>query len=257
MINLMLALVFIAVLCLSAFSIYFVKDYKTNKILTATETDYNLVTYVNSETLNLTNFEDMFDNDVFYNEADNDTAYIDLTGGAMYHSQTYGNDVITVSNNNTVIANYTCENDEANLIFHALDMTTHELAEIDFLKIECNWEHSGVNIAWNEGGDYDNVGSSEVVNNTYILPIDLSLKQDLLSSADSQIYLFSSILDETDTTYIFNIKACELSNSYYSYDDRTVFIIILVVSDIIFGFTLAFATDTLDIKLDYKRKDNR
>lgn len=253
----LLAILLIIVLLIPAFTAFGLQQAKTYTVVTTAESNYNLVKWAESEQLNRSlhglMIHGAFPLDI--SESNNDTV--------VYHSQQhYGftNDVNVVADINYVITNLTeLIPFTTDGIWHQVDLTTHELAQHDFITIQSNAKHLNWGFTY-----WDGIGTGKVIEHTHInMPqpnttafiIDLGAEQDLLSVPDTSISILFETLDITDESYWFKVGIYDLSDTVWAWDDTQLYSVSIGFSIVILAVAIAFNTDVLDIRIDRKRKD--
>ena len=253
----LMSIMLIITLMIPAITGYVTHDRKETIVISLDPSEYVHLGYVNSATINETVFENVYLPGYILQleEANNETWYLRHTTGIKNYAKT--NDVTTVGNNNTCIVNYSATG-TPNFLFHGLDMTAHEMAEYDFLHLTSNAEHGQVFMVWyNQWGSLSSDWFMPTGGDNFLFTISSFHKQDLLASPDNKIYLSYQNIDITDVSYTWSLTVNDLPDTVWSWTDTQLYAISLMASILIMAVTIAFNTDTLDIKIDTNRKDRR
>ncbi len=163
--------------------------------------------------------------------------------------------------------NYTCT---PNYTYHPADydwrgigvpynITTHELAQYDFLRLYSNDEHTARYLQYEKSFGKHEVAFQEVRNNTYILVVTLGLKTNLENAPDQPVYIFwdgqtTTALDDNDASWTFRFSAFNLDTEHqFVWSNTHLYALSLIFTGVILTIGLAFSTQILDIKIDKKR----
>lgn len=187
----------------------------------------------------------------------NPDLYIRWTTG----STSYGflNAITTVNHTNTVVWNYTDVNATWSAtpgLYHyiELDITAHEVANHDFIRLVTNAEYqiSGSQLylaSIDATGKVNNIVGYllKTSNGTYITVITAAEKTDMLALPDENIYLVYYKIDPTDTVFSFTVEYNDLSESVWAYDDMALFDMSIVASIAIMAFVVVLNTKDIDV----------
>lgn len=248
--NTIMAILLVVVLFMPIASAWGSQYYKSYVILTSDESHFNQIGYINGhDQFNITTANTLMPvllRD--YDEASNDTLIWDNTD----HNALL-NAVTVAGNTNIVTVNYSKVGGSIiDGIYIELDMTSHELADLDFIRVNSTDKHTGGHEISTVYNDYP---MATIDNNSYLLVIDLITKTDLLTNPDTEINLFyDSNIDETDSTWEFQIRQYRLSETVWAIGDFVGSAMSQMAGVCILGFAIFLNSDPFDLKIDRKKK---
>lgn len=192
---------------------------------------------------------------VNYNANNNDSYYAKKLSTVGFH-MAYTN-FVTYTGNGTyaITPNYTIQP----LIPTAfwleigipLNVTTHELAQFDFIRLYSNSEHGFIDLFYDSIGGGTHVYFTEIRNNTYMLIMDLSLRTNLLSAPDKPVYILYTGIDKTDVTFTQKVETYTLEGAdVLTWDDKQLYIVALLIVGAILTPLAIFSSKVIDIKID-------
>ena len=97
-------------------------------------------------------------------------------------------------------------------------------------------------------------------NQTWVCVIDLNVRSELLNSPDSIVYLvfdWEFFLTGETAVYRWGLTTNDLTSTSWTYDEGIILALSTMTSICMLAVTLALNTDTIDIRIDKNRKDNK
>lgn len=253
-----LSLMVIVVLFIPAIAVYEIEARTETNVLAVEGLYTNGTVITTYEPIDMIQVPKMYSGEtITLTQANNDSYYIkDIVGFAF--DIAYTNFVSYVGNGTYNVApNYTIHTDvpPANVFEIAipLNITTHELAEFDFIRLYSNSEHTWQELIFRTPflGNHDRLYFDLVRNNTYIIVISLSTKTALLSAPDEMIYVLDSDLDKTDVTWNFKVVGFNLDEIHqFSWSDNQLYIVSLLIVSAILTPLAILSSKVIDLKID-------
>lgn len=252
MAGMIMALLVIVVLFVPAYASYEIEQRTVNRILTV-EGLYENGTVINTyEPVDKTHTELLYTGEIKSGEqANNDSFYAKVSGVTYLY---YTNFVTYTGNGNySVTPNYTLQAlpYTQRFISVPLNITTHELAEYDFLRITTDSLHGFHDIVYRTSFGENHIFLDKVRNNTYMIINSISTKTQLLSAPNERIYLVFADINPADITFMFRAEGFDLeSQDQFFWTDEH-----LLFGSVAVGFTIMlvaaiFTTNYVDVKFD-------
>jgi len=251
------SLMVIVVLFVPAIAVYEIEGRTVTNILTYEGLHTNGTEFTTLEPVVFSEFENMYSLEtVTLTQSNKDSCYVKEIGAvseiAYTNSVNYiGNGTYSVTPNYSIHSNIPL----ATLLDFAipLNITTWELAEFDFIRLYSNSEHAFNDLifrsVFNNAREY--LYFDEIRNNTYIIPISISIRNTLLSSPNSYIYVLNSGLDKTDVTWNFKCIGFNLDAIHqFAWDDNQLYLVSLLIMSAILTPLAIFSSKVIDLKLD-------
>jgi len=257
-VGMVLAIMVIAILFIPAYASYEIEKRTVTNILTVEGLYENGTAFETLEPVNQAHFESMFWGEIKTGESpNNDSVYVKVQGLEYVY---YSNFVSYIGNGTyAVTPNYTIHTTPFTLRWIAVPMnvTTHQLAEYDFLRLTTDSKH-----AWNDlvyryfGANY--IYFDEIRNDTFMIINSLGTKSQLLSAPDEPVYIFFTGIDDTDVVFNFKFEGFNLNDEHQFYwqDEHLVFGSVGVSLSVMIMCAL-FTTNFIDVKFDKVKNGRR
>jgi hypothetical protein len=260
----------IVLLFVPAYSTWYINDRWETQILTVEGLYENGTVFETYEPVDQTQIGRMWtDEEITADYSNNDSYYMKIhDAGIKRNKIAFTNFVAYIGDGNyTVTPNYTIQTSPPVYRWRGIgvpiNVTSHELAEFDFLRLQTNDEHTAKYLQFERSFGKQEVAFQEVRNNTYMLIMTLGLKTNLLSSPDVPVYLFwdgqtVTALDDTDVTWTFKFNAFVLDPEHqFFWENEHLYILSLIPVGILWTFGLLLSTDIIDLKWDTKKKKKK
>lgn len=250
--GMIMALLVIVVLFVPAYASYEIEQRTMTNIL-AVEGLYENGTVINTyEPVNQAHVESLYFGEIKMGaEANNDSFYA-RTQGVNYIQ--YTNFVTYTGNGNySVTPNYTYHVLPYTQLFIGvpLNITTHELAQYDFLRVTTDSLHGFHDIVYRTSFGENHLFLDKVRNNTYMIINSLSTKSQLLSAPDENIYLIFADINKADLTFMFRAEGFDLDEQdRFFWTDEHLWFGSVAVGFVIMLVSAIFTTNFVDIKFD-------
>lgn len=244
-----LSLMVIAVLFIPALAVYEIEARTETRILAVEGLYINGTAFPTYEPVDKTQIKHMYSGEtVILNQANNDSYYLGFPKDIAYT-----NFLTYIGNNtNTVIPNYTIQSAPYEIVI-PLNISTHELASYDFLRLYSTDEHTSKHLFYNQASDgvKGTLIFTEIRNNTYILILTLSTRTHLLSVPNEKVYLAYRGLDILDISWNFKAAGFNLDAIHqFTWSDNQMYIVsLLIVAGIITPLAI-LSSKWIDLKLD-------
>lgn len=246
-----MAISVIAILFIPAVAVYEIEARTETHILSVEGLYTNGTVFSTYEPVDKIQIANMFSAETVILDQDNNDSYY-----AKNNQIAYTNFVTYIGNGTySVTPNYTIHHPfVGNLeIAVPLNITTHELAEFDFIRLFSNDEHSWRYIVFNHAfnGWKEYLWFEEIRADTHIMIMSLSIKNWLLSAPNENVYVVYNAINPTDITWNFKVIGFNLDTIHqFSWDDKQLYIVsLLIVAGIITPLAI-LSSKTIDLKLD-------
>ena len=226
-----LSLTVIAILFIPAIAVYEIEARTETNVLAIEGLYTNGTVIYPYQPVNQIQIPTMFTGEsIILTQANNDSFYLkDKVGvGSPAYEIAYTNFVTYIGNGTySVTPNYSIHSEipPANVfeIGVPLNITTHELAQFDFIRLYSNSEHTFQELIYKSifSGQHERLYFDAVRNNTYNIVITLGIRTSLLSAPNEKIYVLDSDLDKTDITWNFKVVGFNLDEIHqFTWDDN-------------------------------------
>lgn len=256
--GMIMALLVIAVLFVPAYASYEIEQRTVTHILEVEGLYENGTVFNAYEPVDQTHIEAFFTGEIKTGtHANNDSIYIKFQG---VNYMEYTNFVSYIGNGTyAVTPNYTIHGLPYiyRQILIPLNITTHELAEFDFIRLNTNSEHGWHEFLFRTTGGNQWVYLDKTRNDTYLTINTVGAKSQLLLSPDEPIYLSFSGLDQSDVTFNFKMQGFNLDEEHqFFWTSEHLYFGSVAVAFVVLLVCAVFTTNFVDIKFD-KVKDGR
>ena len=234
--------------------------------------------YINvNSTYNISRVENLFDvTTVIYTHPNPDYFYVNHfnEGGLDNVKIVHENNITYIGNNSYLISPYW--NQIVSTFFYKgvgtpLTSTTHQITDCDYIRVTSTDQQPNLYLAYWNGINERHVEKPfyKHDNNTWILPLSLSFKTELLSMPDYEIYLYwKGVLNESIESWIFKIEKIDIGGSLALFEASLLsdfelppdffifeyyYVIILSVMIVIYAVTLVLNSKGLNF--EYKENN--
>ena len=257
----------VILMIIPAIAVNEINDRTTTNIL-AVEGLYNDGENILIGTPNCVEIQEVYDCDYLGGEANNDTAFINWVSGLGADNTFMGNYITYIGDGNyTLVPDYT-DNPEVpqttGLIFVIeLNITTTELLNMDFLRLNIDTDYNSYIVFDNEFGVKRTWQSIETSANETLFVPTLIVKSWLQQSVNSTVFLQLGEIgvnnfDSEPTTVPFKLESFELTSAHaLEFQDTAVYFMTIFALNVMYTIAFIFATDTMDIFVDKNRKNKR
>lgn len=254
--GMIMALLVIIILFVPAYASYEIDQRTVTNILTVEGLYENGTVISTYEPVNQSHLESLYFGEIKTGaQANNDSIYLKNQGVNYIH---YTNFVTFIGNGTySVTPNYTIHT--APFVYRSilipLNLTTHQLAEFDFIRLYSDDSHAWRYITYKALWNVEYLYLDEIRNNTYMIINSLGTKSQLLTAPDTTIYLEYQILNPADVSFNFKIQGFNLDDEHqFFWSDEHLYFGSIAVSLTVMGICALFTTNFVDIKIDREKK---
>lgn len=254
-----MALMVIGVLFIPAFAVYEIEARTETNILSVQGLYTNGTGFTTIEPIDKTHVGLMYSGETITLSQPNNDSYLLSQIGWGVEDIAYLNSVNYIGNGTyAVTPNYTVHTEPPTILNYQIgipiNLTTHDLAEYDFIRLYSNSQHGQAYLIYRTvfGGTIGWACYFDVLEtNVFIIPITLAKRQSLLSSPNENVYLFYDFVNPADVTWNFKIEGYVLDSIHqFTWDDNQLYLVSLLIVAGILTPCAIFSSKLIDIKFD-------